>query len=311
MPRCGQPRFGRRRCTCLLVVFAVLYLGPYQGSQLARELAHHHKHHIMQQAEHDMYEAQASTNVVDVARAGAPPRSPADSGARATDRGLNVAAFGHALDGQPSTPSKQPPAAAPRLPVPPHVTPEPLAPPKMQPKTPRSVSQRAQDAWLEQHTQASGGGLHFADPQGCVAWRNTANCDPNGDREPTHDLQCHRRVPGTVSGYCECEGGRHANPSGCFHKEFTCAAVCGGAQWQLLPAWETIPLTRRAFDKMAAGAGARSVDFSVVYVTHLFARCALDASQRVTTLEMRMFSSPPRLTEIWQRPCVVRCLQIF
>ena len=62
--------------------------------------------------------------------------------------------------------------------------------------------------------------------QECVGWRQTGACDPNGPREPANDLSCESLVPTAASGYCECFGGRRANPSTCGHSSFTCKQAC-------------------------------------------------------------------------------------
>ena len=79
--------------------------------------------------------------------------------------------------------------------------------------------------------------------QECVGWRQTGACDPNGPREPANDLSCESLVPTAASGYCECFGGRRANPSTCGHSSFTCkqpastprvAKLCRGSTRRLL-----------------------------------------------------------------------------
>jgi hypothetical protein len=62
--------------------------------------------------------------------------------------------------------------------------------------------------------------------QECVSWRQTGACDPNGPREPSRDLACDQPVAGTASGFCECFGGRRAEPSTCGHPSFTCKQAC-------------------------------------------------------------------------------------
>ena len=53
---------------------------------------------------------------------------------------------------------------------------------------------------------------HYA----CVAWRQTAGCSADGDREPAADRTCAERVAESASGYCECGGGRRVpRPPGC------------------------------------------------------------------------------------------------
>ena len=84
----------------------------------------------------------------------------------------------------------------------------------------------------------------------CVAWRQTANCDPNGKREARFDVGCTDIVHGGASGYCECTrdvsllvgggGGAAAEADAaggskighrtaelsCNHAPLTCAAMC-------------------------------------------------------------------------------------
>ena len=109
-------------------------------------------------------------------------------------------------------------------------------------------------------------------PGGCVGWRQTGGCSPTGGREAAHDLSCAARVRGSASGYCECAGGRRANAVGCFHKEFTCELVCGGApEWQL-PPWDASPLTVAEFERSAAGARCHRPGNTGVLVAAPFAR---------------------------------------
>jgi hypothetical protein len=107
---------------------------------------------------------------------------------------------------------------------------------------------------------------------GCVSWRQTGGCTPNGSREPEHDLGCARLVRGATSGYCECEGGRRANEVGCFHKEFTCDLVCRGVrEWQL-PAWGQDPLSVADFEQFASSSRCHTHGNIGVLVAAPFAR---------------------------------------
>ena len=63
-------------------------------------------------------------------------------------------------------------------------------------------------------------------PRGCVAWRNTGNCDPHGPREPKNDLSCAETVQQGASGYCECADGRRVLESSCTHAPFKCGDSC-------------------------------------------------------------------------------------
>eukprot|EP01065_Artemidia_motanka_P003292 TRINITY_DN11589_c0_g1_i1.p1 TRINITY_DN11589_c0_g1~~TRINITY_DN11589_c0_g1_i1.p1 ORF type:complete len:717 (+),score=135.30 TRINITY_DN11589_c0_g1_i1:163-2313(+) len=64
-------------------------------------------------------------------------------------------------------------------------------------------------------------------PRGCVSWRQTGMCTPDGPREPHRDLPCDAQVPGGVSGYCECTGGARVLPSSCQPRPpLVCAAAC-------------------------------------------------------------------------------------
>ena len=64
----------------------------------------------------------------------------------------------------------------------------------------------------------------------CTAWRQTADCDPRGKREPANDLSC-LKVPLTdVSGYCECANGETI-PLGCGRIELiSCDELCERAR---------------------------------------------------------------------------------
>ena len=61
---------------------------------------------------------------------------------------------------------------------------------------------------------------------GCVAWRQTAGCDPQGERESGRDGACTDVVSRGDSGYCECEGGRRVNFVTCDHAPFMCDVAC-------------------------------------------------------------------------------------
>ena len=61
---------------------------------------------------------------------------------------------------------------------------------------------------------------------GCVRWRQTGGCSPDGPREPGGDRGCKSTVPPGASGFCECENGRRAGFSTCDHEGFTCYDVC-------------------------------------------------------------------------------------
>ena len=75
-------------------------------------------------------------------------------------------------------------------------------------------------------TQFGPGRLKKDQTEHCVAWRQTRDCNPNGDREPENDLGCKRIVMDGASGYCECKDGTHANVVSCKHPTFTCADAC-------------------------------------------------------------------------------------
>eukprot|EP01062_Namystynia_karyoxenos_P076316 TRINITY_DN7470_c0_g1_i1.p1 TRINITY_DN7470_c0_g1~~TRINITY_DN7470_c0_g1_i1.p1 ORF type:complete len:789 (+),score=161.35 TRINITY_DN7470_c0_g1_i1:132-2369(+) len=60
----------------------------------------------------------------------------------------------------------------------------------------------------------------------CVAWRQTAGCDPHGPRESQYDRSCLDLVQPGASGYCDCGSGLRAAESPCGHAAFTCSARC-------------------------------------------------------------------------------------
>ena len=77
---------------------------------------------------------------------------------------------------------------------------------------------------------------------GCIAWRQTAGCDPQGERESERDGACTVVVSRGDSGFCECEGGRRVHFVTCDHAPFTCAVACQAdrdrarSRWSA-PAW--------------------------------------------------------------------------
>ena len=61
---------------------------------------------------------------------------------------------------------------------------------------------------------------------GCVMWRQTGSCDPNGPREPQFDRTCDVIVESGWSGYCECKFG-NTMLKGCESgSHSTCAEAC-------------------------------------------------------------------------------------
>merc|ERR1719421_397410 len=67
---------------------------------------------------------------------------------------------------------------------------------------------------------APGGGL------ACVKWRKTLNCEPSGPRDPLSDKDCSVTIPGTESGFCECEGYVHTAAVPCNHRPVQCEMEC-------------------------------------------------------------------------------------
>ena len=67
---------------------------------------------------------------------------------------------------------------------------------------------------------------HNQTTEKCVAWRQTAGCDPSGTRQPANDKTCGQWVDGTNSGFCECANGRKTSVVGCGYPGFTCADMC-------------------------------------------------------------------------------------
>lgn len=64
---------------------------------------------------------------------------------------------------------------------------------------------------------------------GCEAWRQSADCDPEGPHAPERDLSCLQPVLGNRGGYCDCGGGRREKLVDCgseHRKAFTCLDQC-------------------------------------------------------------------------------------
>lgn len=76
----------------------------------------------------------------------------------------------------------------------------------------------------DRDTSLSGGASPSSD--GCIAWRQTAGCDPQGERESDRDGACTEVVSRGASGFCECEGRRRVSFVTCDHAPFTCAVAC-------------------------------------------------------------------------------------
>ena len=79
------------------------------------------------------------------------------------------------------------------------------------------------DLWITDR-QAAGG-----QPGGCVAWRQTAECNGDGEREVGGDESCQALIEPGRSGVCECGDGTVYRVD-CGHVAFTCAAACGSDQ---------------------------------------------------------------------------------
>ena len=65
----------------------------------------------------------------------------------------------------------------------------------------------------------------FAATAKCAAWRQTADCNPEGAREEFSDEACHTTIDNGRSGYCECVGRSNVEYM-CEHTAFTCEESC-------------------------------------------------------------------------------------
>lgn len=68
-------------------------------------------------------------------------------------------------------------------------------------------------------------------PHVCLGWRQTKDCNPNGQRDVESDRPCSDTVPYGASGFCECRGttdgeARRLRLSSCDHAPFSCASEC-------------------------------------------------------------------------------------
>ena len=63
----------------------------------------------------------------------------------------------------------------------------------------------------------------------CIAWRQTAGCDPDGPREIMADDSCMKTIDNGRSGFCECKDTpRIGFP--CTHRDFTCEELCSNTE---------------------------------------------------------------------------------
>ena len=61
---------------------------------------------------------------------------------------------------------------------------------------------------------------------GCTSWRQTANCDPDAEREEEDDKSCTATIQAGASGFCECADATRAGYVSCEHEAFTCQETC-------------------------------------------------------------------------------------
>jgi hypothetical protein len=70
---------------------------------------------------------------------------------------------------------------------------------------------------------------HFCFIAVCIGWKQTKNCDPNGEVEEGHNKDCEATIAQGWSGYCLCKGGWKAMQKGCaISKYSTCNEACSG-----------------------------------------------------------------------------------
>ena len=103
-----------------------------------------------------------------------------------------------------------------------HAAPESLAdPPGYLPQPPQQQPPQEQSPQQEPPQQQP-------PPQmaACLAFRQTAGCNPRGPREMQFDKACEALIPDGISGYCECGGGINVSAVTCDHPPFTCMEVC-------------------------------------------------------------------------------------
>lgn len=68
----------------------------------------------------------------------------------------------------------------------------------------------------------------FAATASCVAWRQTANCDPDANREAMADESCDKVIENGRSGFCECKSKPRIGFA-CTHRDFTCEELCSAS----------------------------------------------------------------------------------
>jgi hypothetical protein len=62
---------------------------------------------------------------------------------------------------------------------------------------------------------------------GCIAWRQTQDCDPNGARDISSDKSCDALIDSGASGYCECANHERRMAKQCVEGKYkTCREAC-------------------------------------------------------------------------------------
>jgi len=141
-------------------------------------------------------------------------------------------------------------------PPPPPAPPPPSSSPSPPPPTPSSC-----DTALDLSTQTSplslstlGAPNTHGTSCGCLGWKQTGGCDPDGPRESGNDQGCTTTIESGWSGFCDCGSGRKAMEKGCDPAQYnTCEVACSGNEKifyvEVLPGGElTIGMTSNTYD---------------------------------------------------------------
>jgi len=82
-------------------------------------------------------------------------------------------------------------------------------------------------------------------------FRATANCSPDGDRQPEKDVGCSDAVPGSQAGSCVCGDGSQKGQVDCGEKSYaSCSDLCNEVTISPLKEEGALLITKQLHDAL-------------------------------------------------------------